>query len=99
MSGQIQLRAFMGLAQVFRERHWTNPRTFELAGEITGREMMKQLGIAEQEVEIIFVNRKAYKPDAVTIKPGDRVALVPPGVPGPYRALLGFKKTDVSDDS
>jgi len=22
---------------------------------------------------------------------GDRVALAPPGVPGPYRVLLGFK--------
>ena len=25
-------------------------------------------------------------------QPGDRVALLPPGTPGPYRVLLGFKK-------
>jgi hypothetical protein len=40
---------------------------------------------------VIFVNRKAYAADIALIRPGDRVALVPPGVPGPHRFLLGFK--------
>lgn len=32
------------------------------------------------------------KPTMATISAGDRLALVSPGVPGPYRVLLGFKK-------
>lgn len=29
--------------------------------------------------------------DDAVVHPGDRVARVPPGVPGPHRLLLGFK--------
>jgi plastocyanin len=89
---EIELRAFMGLADLFRERQWTNPRRVALEHEVTGRELVMQLGIPEERVEVMFVNRKAYTPALVTVKPGDRVALVPPGTPGPYRLFLGFKK-------
>jgi hypothetical protein len=91
MSAPLELHAFMDLADLFRERQWSNPHPFDIAGELTGQQLLRELDIAPERVEVIFVNRKAYAADLATIRPGDRVALVPPGVPGPHRFLLGFK--------
>ena len=91
MSGTIELRAFMGLTDVFKERQWTNPTFFPLDQEVTGAELMAQLDIPIARVEVIFINRLAIAADDAVIQPGDRVALVPPGVPGRHRYLLGFK--------
>lgn len=90
-SASIELHAFMGLADVFRQRQWSNPRDYPLCAETTGAELLAQLDIPPDGVEVIFVNRKAVAADCALIRPGDRVALVPPGVPGPHRFLLGFK--------
>lgn len=43
-------------------------------------------------IEAVFINGKAYQPEEGLVKPGDRVAFIPPGTPGPYRVLLGIKK-------
>jgi hypothetical protein len=91
MSGTIELRAFMGLADVFRERQWSSPHTFPLDGETSGAALLAKLDIPLSGVEVIFINRKAVATDNALIHPGDRVALVPPGMPGPHRLLLGFK--------
>lgn len=91
MSGSIDLRAFMDLMDVFRERHWDNPRPFPLDEEISGPALLMKLDIPPERVEVMFINRKAVATDCALIRPGDRVALVPPGVPGPHRFLLGFK--------
>jgi hypothetical protein len=92
MSSMIELRAFMGLSDTFRERNWSNPKEVDVQGEITGLELLAILGIPEEMVEVIFVNGKAYTPPLAVVTGGDRVALAPPGVPGPYRVLLGFKQ-------
>lgn len=91
MTQAIELHAFMGLADVFRERRWSNPHEFPLARELSGPELLASLDIDPQRVEVMFINRKAFAADNAVIHPGDRVALVPPGVPGPHRFLLGFK--------
>jgi sulfur carrier protein ThiS len=91
MSAPIELHAYMQMADFFCERQWPNPRALEIAGELTGPQLLAQLGVAQDKVEVMFVNRKAYAADIAVIHPGDRVALVPPGVPGPHRFLLGFK--------
>jgi hypothetical protein len=91
VSGTIELHAFMGLADVFRQRHWTNPRDFPLDAETLGADLLVTLDIPLDGVEVMFINRKAIAADCAVIHPGDRVALVPPGVPGPHRFLLGFK--------
>jgi sulfur carrier protein ThiS len=95
MPATIELHAFMGLADVFRERQWTNPTDFPLDRETTGAELMAKLDIPMERVEVIFINRKAIAADDAVIQPGDRVALVPPGVPGPHRFLLGFKNRKI----
>lgn len=91
MTAPIELHAYMGLADIFRERQWPNPRLFDIAAEMSGPQLLATLDIAAERVEVMFVNRKAYAADVARIRPGDRVALVPPGVPGPHRFLLGFK--------
>jgi len=91
MSACIELHAFMGLADLFRERQWSNPHDFALDHETSGAELLDALDIPRSGVEVIFVNRRAIAADCAVIRPGDRVALVPPGVPGPHRVLLGFK--------
>lgn len=87
----IEIRAFMGLSDVFRDRNWSNPKVVALSGEISGLELLARLEIPEDGVEVIFVNGKASSPDMAVVAAGDRVALAPQGVPGPYRVLLGFK--------
>jgi sulfur carrier protein ThiS len=90
MAGSIQLRGFMWLADLFKARQWPNPRRFELDGDTSGTELLATLDIDPERVEVIFVNGRAMPCAAAIVKPGDRVALVPPGTPGPYRMLLGF---------
>lgn len=91
MSESIELHAFMGLADLFRQREWPNPCDFPLAGETSGADLLVELDIPREGVEVMFINRKAIATDSAVVHPGDRVALVPPGVPGPHRFLLGFK--------
>ena len=92
MSAMIELRAFMGLADTFRERNWDNPKAVAVTGEMTGEEFLAMLDLPPEAVEVFFVNGKAFTPDLAVVTGGDRVALAPQGVPGPYRVLLGFKK-------
>lgn len=91
MAGTIELHAFMDLADLFRERQWSNPHAFAIDRELSGAALLEELGIDSARVEVMFVNRKAVTTAMARVCPGDRVALVPPGVPGPHRFLLGFK--------
>ncbi len=93
----IELRAFMGLTKVFAERNWKMPHYFALNRETTGPDLLALLDIPQDQVEAIFVNRIPWPMTKAVIRPGDRVALVPPGVPGPYRVLLGYK--EITKDS
>lgn len=81
----------MDLVDVFRERGWSNPKQVDIQGKMTGIELLEMLSIPPEMVEVIFVNGKALSPPLAELTGGDRVALAPPGVPGPYRVLLGFK--------
>jgi hypothetical protein len=92
VSPTIEVRAFMDLNELFRERKWPSPLQVEIQGEVTGEQLLAILDIPPEKVEVVFVNGKAFSPGMAVVTGGDRVALVPPGVPGPYRALLGFKK-------
>lgn len=94
MPTTIELRAFMDLADLFRKRGWPFPMQVDVKDGMSGEALLALLDIPAECVEVIFVNGKASKPAQATVHPGDRVALAPPGVPGPYRVLLGFKKMD-----
>lgn len=90
MSGQIELIAFMGLRKLFSERGWSIPRFMDLPVDMTGEDLLRFLSIETDKVESLIVNRSAIAVEDAVIHPGDRVALVPPGVPGPHRLLLGI---------
>ena len=94
MAKSIELRGFMELSELFRERGWNTPHEVAVPGTMTGPELLALLNVGRERVEVIFVNGKAFTPENAMVCEGDRVALAPPGVPGPYRVLLGFKKMD-----
>ncbi len=64
---------------------------FELPDQISAEELILKLGLELEDVEAVFVNNKVVSMDTILQK-NDRVALVPPGTPGPYRVLLGMVK-------
>lgn len=54
-------------------------------------DLIDRLALAPEEVEAVFVNGRVVSRETV-LDDKDRVALVPPGTPGPYRVCLGFIK-------
>lgn len=60
------------------------PREGRIAKELAG-----DLDLPIDKVEAVFINHKVYGLEHI-IHPGDRVAFVPTGIPGPHRFLLGI---------
>ena len=52
-------------------------------------DLIRRVRLAPADVEAAFVNSRVVPKDT-PLKDGDRVALVPPGTPGPHRYLLGI---------
>jgi len=60
-------------------------------GGMSAHELVKRLSIPPEKVEGVFRNGQViniYDP----VNPGDRVALLPHGTPGPYRYFLGIAR-------
>ena len=85
----IEIRGFLKLDAYLRKKYGGIPVHLTLEKPLTGVELAKQLGISLEDIEVIFVNRIVQAVD-YTIHPGDRVAFLPPGCPGPYRIAFGF---------
>jgi hypothetical protein len=92
VEGQIEVRLFMFLAELSKERGWPCPLLLDADRPITGIELLGRLDVPVERVEVLLINGRAVWPTEALVSPGDRVALLPPGTPGPYRVLLGFKK-------
>lgn len=58
----------------------------------TVRDLIHQMDLTERDVEAVMLNGKVGLLDTI-LQDQDRVAFVPPGTPGPYRVMLGFKKS------
>jgi molybdopterin converting factor small subunit len=98
---KIEIRGFLKLDAKLRKYFGTKPPYFmALEKAITGLELSHLLLIERDDIEVIFVNGFVQSVDYL-ISPGDRIAFLPPGCPGPYRVALGFynknqdKKADV----
>ena len=65
-------------------------------GGITGEELATRLGLPCEKIEGVFVNRTVYGIDH-PVMPGDRVAFVPYGTPGPHRVFLGLYQAGRGD--
>lgn len=85
----VEVRGFGDLQKLFNERNWPFPLTIDLTKQTTAEALVKKLDIPLDKIEIVFVNGTARGLDC-QVNPGDRVAFVPPGTPGPYRVILGF---------
>ncbi|HUW64128.1 MAG TPA: MoaD/ThiS family protein [Spirochaetia bacterium] len=85
----VELRGFGDLKKLFNERNWPFPYNLDLNEEISAGNLAEKLDIPVNRIEIVFINGIARGLDC-KIRPGDRVAFVPPGTPGPYRVILGF---------
>ncbi len=68
--------------------------TMELKQTTRAKDLIRQVQLEPEDVEVVFINGKVASFDTI-INNNDRVALVPPGTPGPYRVLLGFKNLKV----
>ncbi|MBT3388245.1 MAG: thiamine biosynthesis protein ThiS [Desulfobacula sp.] len=94
---KITFNAFSFLGQKLKEKGI--PCSNELMTVESGtkaRELISMLGLSPDEVEVVFINGRVGSRDAV-LKDKDRVALIPPGTPGPYRVLLGFISQNKND--
>jgi hypothetical protein len=56
---------------------------------IAARDLAVSLGLPPEKIEGVFVNHSLHG-IGVRVSPGDRVAFVPYGTPGPHRVLLGL---------
>ncbi len=55
----------------------------------TAREVAERLGLPPDAIEGVFVNHTLFDLDH-EVRPGDRIAFVPYGTPGPHRLFLGL---------
>lgn len=85
----IEVRGFLHLLEFFRKKNWPIPLIIDLDEPITGIKLAEKLEIPRDEIEVIIVNGLVQSLNS-PIQPGDRVAFLPPGCPGPYRIALGF---------
>lgn len=58
------------------------------SGGWTGRELAGELNLPLSKIEGVFINHFARSLDE-RIRPGDKVAFISTGVPGPHRFSLG----------
>ncbi len=91
-SGVVEVRFFGFLRALVKEMGL--PDRFEEGVPAEGKsglELAAGFGLPTDRIEAVFRNGVIQPLDEM-IYPGDRVAFVPPGTPGPYRVLLGMVK-------
>jgi hypothetical protein len=86
----VEIRVFGRLRRYLDENGlpYTLQRHVEEDGS-SAYDLAGELGLPPEEVEAVFRNGRVqniYDP----VHPGDRVAFLPYGTPGPYRAFLGI---------
>lgn len=85
----IEIRGFLQLDSFFRKKFGKIPLIIECDEPISGIDLAIQLEVPLDAIEVIFINGFVHERDAL-VHPGDRIAFLPPGCPGPYRIALGF---------
>lgn len=88
--GRVTVRMFGVLSTLCKERG--TPTTVEVEVAEEGRAATSIAGALDLPLELIegvFCNHTVYGIEHV-IHPGDRIAFVPYGTPGPHRLFLGL---------
>ncbi len=90
----ITFNAFSFLQKKLREKgiEYSNVSMTVSEGS-RAKDVIELVKLSHDEVEVVFINGKVGPMDTI-LKDNDRVALIPPGTPGPYRVLLGFKNKE-----
>jgi len=94
---QITFNAFSFLGQKLKEKGI--PCSNELMTVESGtssKDLISMLGLSPDEVEVVFINGRVSSKNFI-LNDKDRVALIPPGTPGPYRVLFGFIRQNKND--
>ncbi len=91
----ITFNAFSFLQKKLRKKNlaFSNVR-IKIADDTSIQDLISQMQLEPADVEVVMVNGKVAGFDR-RLQDDDRVAFVPPGTPGPYRVLLGFKNTTI----
>ncbi len=91
----ITFNAFSFLQKKLKEKEMEYSNvTISLEPGTSALDLIKRVQLHPDEVEVVFINGLVAPFDTI-IKDNDRVALVPPGTPGPYRVLLGIKNKKI----
>ena len=94
---KITFNAFSFLQQKLKEKGIAcSNGSMTVESGTKAKELILGLGLSSDEVEAVFINGKVSSKDTV-LKDKDRVALIPPGTPGPYRVFLGFIRQNKND--
>ncbi len=89
---KITFNAFSFLKEKLKKQNISSSNNImEVPKDYTCNQLIDTLGYKDGEVEYVFINHKVSTKETI-LKDGDRVALVPPGTPGPYRIFFGVKK-------
>ncbi len=91
-TGNVSVRIF-GLLRAHRlERGLPATATFQVPDTgMSADELARALDLPLEMIEGVFVNHTVYDLDH-PVMPGDQVAFVPYGTPGPHRFYLGLYK-------
>lgn len=88
--GTVRVRFFGVLHAIRRERGLPLHEVLTIpdAG-IIASDLALQLELPLEVIEGVFCNHRVHALD-VTLRPGDEIAFVPRGTPGPHRYFLGL---------
>ena len=90
------VRMFGALHSIRKERGQASIAEVPIPPEgRTARDIACELGLPLEKIEGVFVNHKVYDIDHCVL-PGDRVAFIPTGVPGPHRFMLGVHQAGLA---
>ncbi len=92
------MRGFLQLDSFLRKKYGSMPFYYTIDQPISGLDLSIEMGIDRDDIEVIFVNGFVQELSYV-IHPGDRIAFLPPGCPGPYRIALGFYGKNEGNES
>ena len=86
----VHVKMFGALRQLRRDQGLPIEVTLPVPPEgTTAQKIARDLGLPDDRIEGAFCNH-TIRPLSHHVMPGDEVAFVPPGTPGPHRFFLGL---------
>ncbi|HHU31349.1 MAG: MoaD/ThiS family protein [Zhaonellaceae bacterium] len=87
----IEIRLFGSLQRFGAQKGWSFPHKFLLKEECSATQLAQMLELPLEEIEGVFIDGIPRPLKGAQIKPGQRIAFIPYGIPGPYRVMFGLK--------